>query len=201
MTRKRAFLLGGALLVALIFALALRDLVHLALVIPLAYLFWVFGLLFGAVPQVVLWGIFVFLIAILLFNSLTIRVARPRLVREKVKPHPGNIETLARSIEKSREGIYVKWQIANRLGRLAREFLIQHGDRVDAKANGPLTGRDWHPSRPIHDYLEIGLNGSFADYPNARRFFFFNRPQPTPLDLDVSKAVDFLEGQIKPSNR
>lgn len=195
MTRKRVFLLGSILVVALVLAFALQDLIRLALVIPLAYIWWVFGLLFGAVPQVVVWGIFVFLIAILLFNSMTTRIVRPRLTREKVRPRLGNVETLAKSIERSRKGIYIKWQVANRLGRLARDFLIQHGDRVDAKVIGPLTGHDWHPSEPVRTYLETGLNGSFADYPSARRFF--RNPQPTPLDLDVSEAVDFLEGQIK----
>ncbi len=195
MTRRRVLLLGSIFVVALVLALALQDLVRLALVIPLAYIWWAFGLLFGAVPQVVVWGIFVFLIAISLFNSLTTRIVRPRLAREKVKPHLGNVETLAQSIERSREGIYIKWQVANRLGRLARDFLIQRGDRVDAKVIGPLTGRDWHPSEPVRTYLETGLNGSFADYPSARRFF--SHPQPTPLDLNVNEAVDFLEGQMK----
>jgi hypothetical protein len=198
MTRQRVFLLGGVLLVAFVLAFALQDLVRLALVIPLAYVWWVFELLFGAVPQVVIWGIFVFLIAILLFNSLTTRTVRRKLVREKSKPHLGNVEMLAQFIERSRQGIYIKWQVANRLGRLARDFLIQRGDRIDAKVIGSLTGRDWHPSEPVRAYLETGLNGSFADYPSARRFF--SHPQPTPLDLDVSEAVDFLEGQMKSTN-
>jgi hypothetical protein len=195
MTRKQAFILGGVLLVALVLAFALQDLVRLALVIPLAYIWWGFEVLFEAIPQVVLWGIFVLLIAILLFNSLTTRTMHPRLVRKKVKPRLGNVETLAHSIESSREGIYVKWQVANRLGRLARDFLIRRGDRPNAKVIGPLEGRDWHPSEPVRAYLETGLNGSFADYPNPRGFF--NRPQSTPLDLEVGEAVDFLEGQIK----
>jgi hypothetical protein len=198
MTRQRVFLLGGVLLVAFVLAFALQDLVRLALVIPLAYVWWVFELLFGAVPQVMIWGIFVFLIAILLFNSLTTRTVRRKLVREKSKPHLGNVEMLAQFIERSRQGIYIKWQVANRLGRLARDFLIQRGDRIDAKVIGSLTGRDWHPSEPVRAYLETGLNGSFADYPSARRFF--SHPQPTPLDLDVSEAVDFLEGQMKSTN-
>ena len=199
MTRRRAFLLGGLFLVALVFAFALQDLVRLALVIPLAYIWWVFGLLFGAIPQVVVWGMFVFLIAILLFNSLATRVVPPRLAREKVKPHLGNVEKLAQSIERSHEGIYIKWQVANRLGRLARDILIRHGDRVDTKGMGPLTGRDWHPGEPVRAYLETGLDGSFADYPQPR--WPFRRPQPTPLDLNVREAVEFIESQMENHDR
>ena len=76
MTRKRVLLLASVLVVALVLAFALQDLVRLALVIPLAYVWWAFELLFGAIPQVVVWSIFVFLIGLLLFTSLTTRTAR-----------------------------------------------------------------------------------------------------------------------------
>ena len=195
MTRRRMLTLAGALTVALVLAFALQDIVRLALVIPLAYIWWVIGLLVGAVPQVVLWAVIVLLVVILFFNSLTSRTAHARLVREKARPRLGNVETLAIAIDKTQRGIYVKWKVANRLGRLARDLLVQRGDRVSARVVGPLQGRDWHPTEPIRAYLEVGLNGSFADYPSPR--WPSRRTQPTPLDLDVSEAVTFLEAQIE----
>jgi len=194
MNKKRLLVLGGALVVALVLAFALQDLIQLVFVIPLAYLWWAIGVLLSAVPQVVLWGIFVFLVTVLLFNSLTTQVPRRQLAREKSKPHQGNVETLAMAIDKSHQGIYVKWQVANRLGKLARDLLIQRGDRENARVIGPLTGRDWRPSEPVRKYLDVGLNGSFADYPSPR--WSFERPQPTPLDLDVGEAITFIEGQM-----
>ena len=198
MKRKQMWILVGALLVALVLAFALQDLVRLAFVIPIAYLWWAMGVLFGGVSQVVLWGIFVFLVAVMLFNSLTARTPRTRLVREKARQRQGNVETLATAIDKTSQGIYVKWQVANRLGRLARDLLVQRGDRLNARVTGPLNGRGWQPSESVRAYLETGLNGSFADYPNPR--WWFEPPQPTPLDLDVSEAVTFLETQMKPGD-
>jgi hypothetical protein len=47
-------------------------------------------------------------------------------------------------------------------------------------------------------YLETGLHGSFADYPNVKRPF--GVPQATPLDLDLVEAVEFLESQVENGN-
>jgi hypothetical protein len=47
----------------------------------------------------------------------------------------------------------------------------------------------------LRGYLETGLHGSFADFPSARRPF--GGPQQTPLDLEVSRAVEFLESQME----
>jgi hypothetical protein len=195
-TRKQAFAMGGALVVALVLAFALQDVIRSTVIVPLAYLWWALGVLYGMVPQVVLWGLVIVLVIILLLGSLASRTTSAPLAKRKAKAYLGNVEKLAVELEKSRAGIYNKWKVANRLGKLARDLLIQRGDRENTKVTGPLTGRDWQPSEPVRTYLDVGLNGSFADYPNPR--WPFNRPQPTPLDLDAGEAVEFLEAQIKP---
>jgi len=197
-TRNRILALGGLLLIALVLAFVLQDVVRMVVVLPLAYLWWGFSLLYGAIPQVVLWIGLIILVASLLLGSLTSWNTRAPLEEKEVRTSHGNIEELALVLEKTRDGIYNKWKVANRLGRLARDLLIQRGDRESEKVVGPLTGRDWQPSEPVRAYLEVGLNGSFADYPNPR--WRFSRPQPTPLDLEAGEAVEFLETQIKPGD-
>jgi hypothetical protein len=182
-----------------VLAFALQDVVRLALVLPLAYLWWALGVVYGAVPQVVLWVGLIVLVVFLLLSSLTPRGMSAPLEKKEVRTRKGNVEDLALALEKTRKGTYNKWKVANRLGRLARDLLIQRGDRVSTKVIGPLTGRDWQPSEPVRAYLDVGLNGSFADYPNPR--WPFGRPQPTPLDLDAGEAVEFLEAQIKPQSK
>jgi hypothetical protein len=54
---------------------------------------------------------------------------------------------------------------------------------------------DWEPRKELQTYLETGLHGSFADYPHNNRAF--GQPQKTPLDLDVTEAVEFLESQVE----
>ena len=194
MKRRQALALGGALVIALALAFALQDVIRSAIVVPLAYLWWALGLLYHSFPQVAIWGVLVLLVTFQLLNSLTSRTPRKPQIKDKSKLQQGNIEALAIDLEKTRNGIYIKWKVANRLAKLARDLLIQRGDRENTRVIGSLTGRDWRPSEPVRKYLDVGLNGSFADYPNPR--WPFERPQPTPLDLDVSEAVTFLEGQM-----
>jgi hypothetical protein len=54
---------------------------------------------------------------------------------------------------------------------------------------------DWEPSRELQTYLETGLHGSFADFPQPKRVL--GTPPKTPLDLNVAEAVEFLEGQVE----
>jgi len=199
MNRSRLFALVGALVVALVLAFALQDVIRRNIVIPLAYLWWIIRLYYDAFPQVLFWALMILIVVLMLTGSLNAKGPRKRR-EERVRRHRrGTIEELAVSLERSREGIYLKWTIAHRLGKLARDLLIQRGERASANVIAPLSGRDWHPSEPVDAYLEAGLNGSFADYPNPK--WPFTRPGPTPLDLNVGEAVEFLESQMENHDR
>lgn len=199
MKRMQLAALAGALFLALVLAFALQDVIRETLIVPLAYLWWVLGIYYNAFPQMVLWICLVVLVLLMLFGSLGSEGVRRGSVDEKSKTSQGPVEGLAISLEKAHGGIYIKWQIAHRLGKLAREMLVQRGDRASDKAIGPLAGRDWNPSQPVEEYLDVGLNGSFADYPNPT--WPFGRPQRTPLDLHVDEAVEFLETQMETHGR
>jgi hypothetical protein len=111
----------------------------------------------------------------------------------------GQIETLVKWLNKSqRGGIYYKWLVANRLGKNAREILAQRDGQAVSKKFGPLGGRGWNPPQKVRDYLESGLNGSFADFPRPR--LFWQTPKPTPLDEDPQKVIDYLENEMETSH-
>ena len=187
--------MGGVIIIALILAFPLQDVIRKAIIVPLAYLWWALGVLYQSFPQIVVWILMVILIAFMLMGSLTTNKKRTPREGPKAKPSLGKVEGLAEGLVKMRRSTYYKWQIANRLGRLARDFLIQRGDRASTKDHSPLTGRDWHPSEPVDAYLDTGLLGSFADFPNPR--WSFVRLEPTPLDIEVDDVVEFLESQIR----
>ena len=199
MTRRRWLTLAGAVGIALILAFPLQDVIRKTIILPLAYLWWALGVLYRSFPQVVVWVVLVILIAFTLFGSLT--SDRKRIPREepKVKLPPGQVEGLAQNLVKMHRGTYYKWQVANRLGRLARDFLILRGDLANTKDRSPLTGYNWHPTEPVDAYLDTGLRGSFADFPNPR--WPFGQPEPTPLDMDVNEVVEFLEGKISTTDK
>ena len=97
-------------------------------------------------------------------------------------------------LRKAERGIYFKWLIANRLGRLAYQILLHRESGRPRSVFTPLLGPDWEPGTELRQYLETGLHGSFADYPNTNRLSGMQR---TPLDLSVSDAVEFLESQVE----
>ena len=199
MKRVRLIAQGSALVIVLVLAFALQDVIRKSIIIPLAYLFWILVIYYRAFPQVIFWAVLVISVLLLLFGSLSSTNTVRRPVERKLRPLKGPVESLAISLEKASGGIYIKWALAHRLGKLARDLLIQRGDRDSTKMIGPLSGRDWHPSQPVDEYLEAGLNGSFSDYPNPK--WPFQKPQPTPLDLNVNEAVDFLEKQMENHDR
>ena len=195
MTRKRWLTFGGIVFIALILAFPLQDVIRKTVIVPLAYVWWALGVLYQSFPQVVIWILLVIWITFMLFGSLASE--RKRVPRDDRKPKParGRVEELSEGLVKMPRGTYYKWQVANRLGRLARDFLVLRGDRADTRDHRPLTGRDWYPPEPIDAYLDTGLRGSFADFPNQG--WSFKRPEPTPLDVDVEEVVKFLETQIR----
>lgn len=196
MTLKKALILAGMLVLALWLAFVMQDVVRFVFIVPLAYLWWGLNLLYSTIPQVVIWGVIVVLITFYFLNSLT-ALERPKIfIKWKTNTPEDSVETLAAALAKARGGIYNKWRVANRLAILARDLLIQRGDREHTKIVGPLVGRDWQPPESIRDYLEVGLNGSFADYPN-RHWWLFKSAEPTPLDLDVEEVVEYLEWQMR----
>jgi len=97
-------------------------------------------------------------------------------------------------LRRAESGIYFRWLVANRLGKLAYQILLHRESGRPRSVFAPLVGTDWEPGRDLQKYLETGLHGSFADFPNSGRF---SAHQPTPLDLDVGDAVDFLESQVE----
>jgi hypothetical protein len=105
------------------------------------------------------------------------------------------VEALALSLQKAERSTYFKWVIANRLGKLAYQVLLQRESGRPRSALAPLRGIDWEPSQELQTYLETGLHGSFADFPNVRRPF--GQAPSTPLDHDIREAVEFLEWQAE----
>jgi hypothetical protein len=194
-TRRAALALIPAALVAMILAYLLRDAIQRAVILPLAYLWWIAGLYYHTVPQIVFW---ILLVAGIFFagaQSFISAIGFTRREKSAGKPITGQVQELAAALERSPEGTYLKWTVAHRLGKLARGLLSQREGRSAGKGLARLEGRDWSPPEPVARYLEAGLNGSFADYPR-QRWPAAGRP-PIPLDLDPGDAVRYLESQME----
>jgi hypothetical protein len=194
-TRRRLILIG-ALIIAGILAFPLRETIQETVVIPAAFIVWNLGLMYRAFSQGIWWWVVVFIVLLMLAFSLAPQATFRRRSEAKPKPQQGQVEGLAIWLRRAEGGIYFKWLIANKLGKLAYQLLLHRESGRPRSVFAPLVGMDWEPTKDLQKYLETGLHGSFADFPNSGRF---SAPRKTPLDLDVGEAVDFLESQVENS--
>jgi len=193
-TLQRNLALTGIVIVALLLAFPLRDAVYETVIIPAAYVWWVVGLWYHSVHQSIWWIVALLIVLVTLARSLRSTGRIRERIRLKSRPVIGQVEGLSVWVKRTERGIYFKWLIANRLGKVAHEILLQRMGGKTRSFFDPLTGPDWTPDEPVQLYLESGLKGSFADYPQERRFF--SKPPLTPLDHDVDDVIKFLESQV-----
>lgn len=200
MSRNRRWLLVlGIAIIAGILAFPLRDTIYDAVIVPVAYLGWRIGLLYRTVSQGIWWWLVMATVLFILILSLIPQVQLTRKTKTKSRPRYGQVEDLAIWLGRARGGIYFKWLIANRLGKLAYQVLLHRESGRPRSVFAPLTGVDWTPSKELQRYLEVGLHGSFSDYPNTGGTF--GPPPKTPLDFEIREAVSFLESQMENSTK
>jgi len=196
MKRRQWLALAGILIISLLLAFPLREAVHHIVVVPLAYVFWIVGLYYQSIAELLIWGGFLVVIGIILIISLIGEPRRPARIPDMKKDFKGPVENLSISLKKARKGSYHRWRIAHRLAKIVRELLAQReGLEVKQVHAKRLTGLDWSPPRELDEYFQAGLFNSFATFPRQR--WWDLRPEPTPLNLDVAEAVDYLEKQMK----
>ena len=199
MTRtRRLLILIGAVIIAGILAFPLRGMIYETIVIPAAFIAWNLSLLYRSYPQGIWWLVVVFIVLMMIVFSLVPHSASRGRVEEKRKSPQGQVESLAVILRRAEQGVYFKWVVANRLGKLAYNILRHRENGKPRSVFVPLLGADWEPSKDLQSYLETGLHGSFADFPNVSRFS--GAHQKTPLDMNVREAVDFLESHVENGN-
>lgn len=194
---RRRLILAAALVIAALLAFPLREAIYQTIVVPLAFVAWNLSLFYHSLSQGIWWWVIIFVVLFMLVFSLVPQPKFRSRVEPKSKPPLGQVESLAIWLRKAERGIYFKWLIANRLGKLAYQMLLHRESGRPRSVFAPLVGADWQPSQPLQSYLETGLHGSFADYPDVKSRL--GASEKTPLDLDVGEAVEFLESQVENS--
>jgi hypothetical protein len=191
---RRRLILIGVVIIAAILAFPLRDAIYGMVVLPASYVAWNLSLVYQSFSQGIWWWVIVFLVLFMIALSLAPRPQFRSRAGPRPKPAQGPVENLSAWLHRAESGVYFKWLVANRLGKLAYQILLHRENGRPRSVFAPLIGTDWEPEKELQNYLETGLHRSFADFPGSRGRFA--PPPSTPLDLEVAKAVDFLESQI-----
>ena len=192
--------LAGVVVIAALLAFPLRGIVNELIVVPIAYIFWLLGLLYLSTHQVIWWIGILLVVLIILGKSLLPDIKPSRKLVTPIRRERGKVENLATSLQKSNKGIYFKWLVANRLGKLTHDILVQRGNGKPRSVFAPLTGEGLEPTPEMQQYLEKGLHGSFAEFPNTGNRYFVP-PSKTSLDYDVAEVIEFLEFGIESKDK
>lgn len=191
---RRVVVILLVLAAAGILAYLARSWIEARILQPLIFMFWVLGVYYKMLPQALTWIVLVGVILLMEVGSFSGETRLGEGRRESRKPHQGNVELLAGWLHRAPRGLYYKWLVAQRLGRLARDVISFNARKPASTGSAALKDPNWTPPEPVTAYLESGLNGSFADFPRPR--WFFQRPASTPLDLDPSQVIDVIEGTM-----
>ncbi|HET7145178.1 MAG TPA: hypothetical protein VFI68_14260 [Anaerolineales bacterium] len=193
---KRRWLALLAVTGILVVSILLRDVILHTVILPLAYSWWLLTLYYRAVPQLIVWALLIVIVFISALRNISPQNPFRRVEKKNQKPAMGPVEELSNMLNKVPEGIYYKWLVANRLGNVARELLDQREGRR-ARGFSRLIGKDWRPPREVGAYLESGLNGSFADFPQSNGW---RKPESTPLDVEAKEVIEYLEYEMETSH-
>jgi hypothetical protein len=183
------------ILLAGVLAYLLRDIIEETLIQPLIYFFWIVRLYYEAFPQIFLWIVLIAGVILMEAASLVTDLATQGREIISRKPAHGPVESMAEWMLRAPRGLYFKWLIANRLGKLARSLVTFQARQEPKSRWEPLDGPGWEPPREVAAYLESGLNGSFADYPRPR--WPFGKQSPNPLDIDPVDVIDYIESKME----
>jgi len=193
--RRRVLLVIGLLIISSLLAIILRSVVYEVVILPVAFLGFQLGIWYHSLSQGIWWWLIIALVLFMLAFSLVPaeQPSKQKIIRSK--PKRGQVEQLAAEMVRTKSGQYFKWLVANRLGKLAYQILVHRESGRTRSVFDPLAGEGWQPSHELQKYLEVGLHGSFADFPNSKNPF--NPPVRTPLDHNVNEVVEFLESQVE----
>jgi hypothetical protein len=178
------------LLAAFLLAFPLRDIVNQLVIQPVLYLFWMLGLVYRAIPQVVLWAALIAIMLLLAASFVVKNISFSRLRPRRKTPQPGPVQVLAYTIQRKSGGVYFNWQVARSLSEIAlglQELRAHTGSRS-------LRFDESDVAPEVRRYLDAGLNTSFSDYPMPA--FFKPRPK-TPFDVELDPVLDYLESQTE----
>jgi len=194
---RRVVLALVVIVIAAALAYAMRETIERTVIQPLLYFWWVLGIYYESFPQALAWIILVIVILMIEIGSFSVEISASDGKRGLRKSVQGPVELLAGWFQRAPGGLYFKWLLAQRLGKLSRELIAFNARQAAPSAHEALKGPGWNPPEEVAAYLESGLNGSFADYPRPR--WPFQRPRPTPLDLDPETAINYIESNLEKS--
>ena len=189
--RNRRLILGAALMLTAVLAYVLQDVVRTTIILPAAYISWVAGIYYRSIPQFLTWVLALMIIFFVILDSLLPGELPTNVPSIPHRSSKATLETLTGWLVKAPGGVYYKWLIANRLGKIAQELFDQGSISLKNRSLTPVNRGELSLTDPVIEYIEVGLFGSFADHPHPRLPWV--KASSSPLDMDPMEVVTQLE--------
>jgi hypothetical protein len=160
--------------------------------------------LLSSVPQKLLWILLLIAVLLIAVRSLVLRPEPRDATAQEEAERPGQVRVLAKWIERTAQGEYFRWSLAQRVGELILDVLA-YGERTTSERMKQRLRTGRLPLPPeLQTYL---LPLSSTEFRPA-----FSRPvsllsrlkrrlrssrQPSGLDPALERAIQFLEDQLE----
>ncbi len=205
-----ALLLIGGLVLVVLLGLLLQPAVRGAIALPIAYVWWLIGLVFRSVPGILWWAWLLIMVFIIASKSLKGRPDAPPAVLREPVIREGPATTWFHRINLGRHSEYFRWRLAHEFGRLALGLqAYREGSSVTRLGQHRAAGLSGPPE--ITAYLSAGLGtapeeplrgpASLVDAPSWLREKWRLRKQPaarrSPLALPPEEIIAFLERELE----
>jgi hypothetical protein len=198
--RRRLILLGLIILISIPLVATLRSFTRDYVMALIPRLLWIVRLFISSIPQLFFWFLFLSISLFIAGRSL-IKHRRPAPTSStSITPLAGRVQALMHAIDRTSQGVYFKWRLAQHLLGLTLETMA-YRERVspDEMRQRLKSGTLIMPPT-IKGYLQTGLTPVYT----APAGLFSRIKQRlrqgviiSPLDLNPETIIQFLEDQLE----
>lgn len=198
--RKTLIVVSLILLISLPLTLLLHEFTREILLSTLLRLSWYTRLYIDNLPQPIIWAVFIALAIVIAARSLLKRRSTSETISEAARARMGRVNNLIQAINRTSDGPYFKWRLAQHLLALALEAFV-HRERTSPNTiRERLKSGGLDVPSEIEAYLLAGMSPVLSTRANLitrLKDAIFPTHQITPLDLDPERVIQFLEDQLE----
>ena len=180
------------LAIAAIISPFLSDIIRELIVLPLLYVFWIGRFLVQAIPQEILWSLFVALLALTLMISLLERRRLTSRLRFTTTAPKGRVESWAELLKQAERDPYFKWRLAQHLQKITLNTLAQQRGLSFKQIRQQLRQGQLEDLPPELETYFLASLRSLAQFP-VKSGLFQAHSIPPELDLDPMVVVHYLQ--------
>jgi hypothetical protein len=204
---KTILIMAGILLaLALPLMFVLEDFVRDAIILPLGYYVWYFGVILDALPQSCMVGVLLAFLISLAFKSLNRREKPVRKAVPNDRQLPGNVRVWTERINLVSQGTYSRERFQHQFGQVLMRW-VSHEERLSLRETvRHIQNGELEVAPELEPYLRRAVSNGNVKRPKHRLWHWFKNlfvRKPTQQTMlrhvaeEIEPALRCLEHQLK----